>query len=1190
MLDLSIFASQFDESDSDDESVQIDAQDDEKSVEIESVEEKRKKESITKEEDSANEQVPNSRFKDEGMEKEIEQVDDIFSHRRIQEAPIVDEQEGNEIEPMLGRNIRKWDLKEEEDFGGAIYKAVTQHIHFKPKKSVEDLRRKGQIERGRNKGIRKVRGRYLRSYFQVTTDRLYHNHNNDAIIGDQGRRKRSKFSYWPRQYSENLENNNHHHWSSYCRMIAKITGQLVVQNGANHPQVLQFLSLMFKTPHDIAPHQRIGHLMIQQSIRGFGLRGHWNNKLNIVQILDVHNPTEGHAFFTAHKNRLWKQILQEKKDAIEAKRKKRKHDTLSIDGEDLEKQRDSSANETGFNVDEKEDDNTALSTQRNQSKNTKPEISKDDDSSDSSTKYKTESDSEKNSFHSDRRRSKDSSSDIKSDIKEDYNVEEKKGLKFAKDNSNVNDAFYEIDFSKNISDDENIEHDGFVAQKPKERELFLLDNVRRHIYKRGIVHYANLDVNTIRLTLSLLLSKLGEERVNALRKKNRSHAFEKIESIHKEIISFLEICFKKVDTLPIFILSSPKAIVAQLFFSYYCNAGFGITSDTYLNLDDGNEVSTVALAETMKNASEDFRSAKLIHNFPAVNATLGICEIAASIGKTGARIIAQDLSWYGTKRRTPFDLMKEALEYLEDHKILKRWGYDDEESVDSTSDEEGKIEEEVDAAGLLDSFEKASQCFSICINAEPDNILYNSWYLASLAGGMIVSSGMSIGKKNKETLMDYKVEETRLDEKRFLDYRKFAVIAFQNIQKIAIDAMKKSLESVVSIAQIHLAISSFLEWSDAICLMIDGFAKNTKSLKEIRKTHAWHSIQWALDERNTIALERMRELCESKEVISEVVFALQANLLESNFSKKQAWIDMYSVLGTVGKNAKVDDHINRLKCGEDILSEREKDAVSTNLKSKFLLNGAHIDHVALDNRSLKGWWGDGRSWWESFVFLPLPSSERFLNPDQKMTPSELYSKMNHLSKLLELDFLDMNLNLDGQQSHFGIGLKSMSEENADNDFLYDVDAEDDDSFSAASDEQSVDIMDDVPYLPKQDLGNSYSHFTHGIFPKHINDLSLSPKRKFSHLKGPKVTESRKGDFFEFLVFKIAVACHLLGTDHPYITSSIVWIAEICSSFANDCDDKSIRYEDSYNCLLWLVSIGLDVMKILQMNQNLLREK
>ena len=933
----------------------------------------------------------------------------------------------------------------------------------------------------------------------------------------------------------------------------KLAARLIILNGTDYPQALQLLSLIYKTPTNLAPRLRLGYQMIEQSLYGFKARGRSKNINDTAKILNLENPDEKQQNYSIAGRRVWEKILVMEENLRENKLKKNKKKSKK------RKLKNGSCKPSTPNSDKmrnNEDLDNISESNSNSFENHKIKVSED--------KYEDES-----NFQN-----------------KDILFEGKQESLFPNEDNN---AFYEVDFAADISDDE----PQMRINIPTSRKITMLNNIRRHAFLRGVVHSSTLDLNTVKLTLSVLLSKLGEERVVASNINNMSKISTRhVRAINDEINDYLSICFQELDKLPFHIVSSVKATAAQMHLSYSCNIGYGSRSESFTIIDEGNEVSTIALADGLQQSSSKFREILKLRTFPAIQSTLGISIIAANIGKTGATILAQDLSWCDNERRTPFDLMKKALEYLENNGKLKRgheFDYYDEDATNVHMDIDTNDErlEAVDLAKLVDSLEQASDIFSSCLNSEPDNIIYHSWYLASLGAILVLSSGMIIGKKKKESLSQYQVHGSRMNESIFVKYRKFAVGAFKEIQSIIMKVSDKNNDGIGPLSRYHMAIASFLEWSDATCLMIDGFVKNASALKDMRRTHAWHTVQWAFEEKTAVAMKRLEDLHSYGEVSSQVLIAMQASVLESNMGNRQVWLDMVSYLGSIGRSIDKRGDSTGLRVEDELLGNFCDGP--TCKQCRFLVNGAQFDHEEFEGRETKGWWGESRSWWKSYFFGPLPSHNRFIGSNQCMLHDKLKDEIKYLYESLMMDFSKINLNFDGARNNNGIGLKNMNEENADNHWMYDNDEEDDND-----DEDDYDIkkeedhaMDDVLKNFNKDSTDESdneepSHFTDGIFPQNINENINLRKKNEKRKLAPNLSNTAKGKFFEMLAFKIVVASHLLGIEDSYISTSICWIAETCCSMATKKTDKeSYRSQDSYQSLIWLVSMGLNVMRILE---------
>ena len=1078
---------------------------------------------------------------------------DIFE-KKVENSNLIEKEE--DIEPITKKNVRKWDLKNEIDYGGAIFKAmkrpkktIQSRISKIVKKIEDDLESMNEDE-NKNDEVKdkalcmsqgneinvdssdtedtteaklvksKLMKRTLRQNFrmqEISSDRLIYNYSNPTLIKHQKYNGWGweNFQFWPRIHPVKLERESMFHWSKYCYLVMKLASRLIAFNGIDHPQSLQYLSLLYKTPSELAPHPRIAITLIEQYLHGFAIRGRWNNDSKLFQIIDEKNPAEGCYRHTEKVNKIWESMLElKKKELEEIKMKKKAKRKSKVECFDKAKEKVKERNTDSINCNKNEMNSKPKLPQKSKKENPNNEI-------------------------------------------------------------RAPNEIFDIDFAADFSDDEPA--DMMIVPKIS-RKILHLDNVRRHIFMRGIVHYTALDLNIIRLTLSTFLSKLGEERVIASQRFDlSSSAINQVINTCDEILDFLTVCFEQVDRLPKFIYTSTKAITAQMILSFICNSGYGIISQSFDELEENTEISSVRIAGNLQQSVNIYRSIGKLQKFSSIHLTLGIATIAANLGKVGASILAQGYSWSGQKRRTPFDLLKEALEFVDDQRLLRRGGdiYVDDDNMDIgiTVDRSNTI----DSDKLISALEQAHHLFSTCVNNEPDNVTYLSWHLASVAGIMILSSGITMGKRNKKELRDYQINESYLDEIKFVQYRKLTIEAFKEIQIIVKKIIDKREDGIGPLTQFHLTISAFLEWTDAVCLMIHGFFKNLRALKDLRVMHAWHTSQWALEERTASAMLRIKELYNSREVGVHVIISMQASLLESSMWSRSALLELISHLGTIGRDmdkntgdqgTKIDEAILKLMCDR-----------SRCPNCAYLVKGAQIDHIDLERRTIHSWWGKDKSWWGSFFFGPLPSLEKFFN--HEIGEKELREQMKTLKEQMMIDILDMDLDLDGPYNPMGIGLGNSCDENADHDWMYDEE-EEDEYDGENEDEISVTLKARLHNFESNALGTMKDvHCTDNIFPKHINDIvSIKDQRTLSK-KAPKTSNTMQGHCIELIAMKIVIAFHLFGVGHTYISSGVNWIAEIyCASVTKNTNLTLCLKQDAYHSLLWLVSMGLDVTKLI----------
>lgn len=481
-----------------------------------------------------------------------------------------------------------------------------------------------------------------------------------------------------------------------------------------------------------------------------------------------------------------------------------------------------------------------------------------------------------------------------------------------------------------------------------------------HVWYNGPV-----DDSVYTLTLSSLLSRLAAARWEG--EDNAEEAIrEQIEVMLEQAVGLNQTqMYKRFLNTKVSVAELPLASYYKALMGY-CNLmanGFpqkrliaGKDDSSFAGSDDGANQDGEATIDVVAKRIFEFCQPVIGHNglqlFPRIHVTFGLLTIATALPESVVEILSRPFD--DKHLQTPFDIVRCLLEYLETNFTLV-----DESSFSGASSE-------VNVSRLEIAFNDASKVFARYVERDPTETDHHAWHIATRAGSLLLCSGNRIGsgarqypsfhffRKQRQSLLlleggaDSKSHEVRQMLPSFEKLRCETAQAFQ---------LLVHLEKRQQAARTHRAVSSFLEWRQAVALLVGPTKGRRNPYRDLCRLHHGTVVKWALAERSSSSLDYLqRYQCKQAD---ERLNGLAATL-EADPSVLDHWRTLVAELGPVGK---IVSPAARSECTESQCVTCQK--VGSDL---------NVPHASLLRRKECGiWWGMHRhAWWESHL-LRLPN-------------------------------------------------------------------------------------------------------------------------------------------------------------------------------------------------------------------------
>ena len=436
-------------------------------------------------------------------------------------------------------------------------------------------------------------------------------------------------------------------------------------------------------------------------------------------------------------------------------------------------------------------------------------------------------------------------------------------------------------------------------------------------YSQVVYNAPTISVATIHLTLSFFFSLMARQKASS---KSSGETSSNLQMIHQEIERFLSKLSSNIwtsNSITPFpcdrvLLSAPLAYVTLMTQSYIANSGMYGTNkkvkeeEGYVssdNSDSGSILSDVTNEKMSNESTVDFNdianilAAKgqlhLRDNklgiFSQIHLTTGVSILAKCFNSRCAEMLGRPCFTGGIAQDSPFDLVRMALDEADKHGGIER-----NTSVISYGSHAIHMEE------LIREFDNAAEVFLDILTNAPTNLDCHCWYVAARIGSTLVASGISIGKGARVAMPhEYSMEDfdTNLCGDSFVRSRN---IRYNELRATASEAVRTLLDldkkpSAVG-HRYHYAITSLLEWKEAIGLLALRPHLNKKSFQCIRELHAYHTILWAQEERTEASLKRVMLLSKSGLLSLNHVMCLLAKIIEKDPNNCVSWLALSSIL------------------------------------------------------------------------------------------------------------------------------------------------------------------------------------------------------------------------------------------------------------------------------------------------------
>jgi hypothetical protein len=220
--------------------------------------------------------------------------------------------------------------------------------------------------------------------------------------------------------------------------------------------------------------------------------------------------------------------------------------------------------------------------------------------------------------------------------------------------------------------------------------------------------------------------------------------------------------------------------------------------------------------------------------FAPIHLTTGLTMLTEHMTPESTEIMSRQCSPDNLQERTPFDLVWKALQHLEDRGEL----ISSPANARSRWEAKGKVVDEV----LVSSWETAAAIFKRCVKEEPHDVDNWSWYVATLLGIVCISSGVSVSSDARDNDASVESEDSFDDTKS----TRYQLDHYDGMRSHAARVIRDliNLADKIDCPMFHLAVSSMLEWKQAVRLMDGPFSQCQDILalsdSELKRLYAHH--------------------------------------------------------------------------------------------------------------------------------------------------------------------------------------------------------------------------------------------------------------------------------------------------------------------------------------------------------------
>ena len=495
--------------------------------------------------------------------------------------------------------------------------------------------------------------------------------------------------------------------------------------------------------------------------------------------------------------------------------------------------------------------------------------------------------------------------------------------------------------------------------------------------------------------------------------------------------------------------------------------------------------------------------------FPKPRVTFAISSICKILPRSAAEILSRPLDTL----TTPLDLFKETLAHLEEKRMIHQSKH--------------YAEEEMIHVGELEYiFHEAADMFNEAVRLDCLNSEYHLWHIGCLASCLLLSSGNRISERanvfpSQRTPSDSSngpSHEVRNRLSKYVDVR---------CELSAAVSLLLELTNYQRSSRAHFGVASFLEWSQAIALLVGRTLE--ERIDSVRRVHNFHIRQWSEKEspETTTSLPT-----DSRRMVSDV--GLYARQLESDPANLHYWKELIQHLGMINDNS--------------------------------YRPGSQTPNLRRNENSSK-WWGVGRDWWlTSFLYIPALDN---VSAEEKVV--EIKKLKDLLSTAGETGNMD---DADRQSSSHANNMNDMdrlSDYDKRNKWLPSIsDIESEDLGQNASiRERSKCYLKHLPrsIVPSKTRGTHTNDGPTRHDPTMMEDITNNHSSAFP-------TASQDA---EILAYKIFIAVKLVGPGHEAVQNGLYALAKTLENEDNNDDDNGSS--DCVAVIKWLRSKGLDILSL-----------
>jgi len=544
----------------------------------------------------------------------------------------------------------------------------------------------------------------------------------------------------------------------------------------------------------------------------------------------------------------------------------------------------------------------------------------------------------------------------------------------------------------------------------------------------------------------------------------------------------------------------------------------------------GNTASNMkVVAQTIHNNCAECPNSPLLTIFPRIHVTTALALIAKNLPAPAAEILSRPFD--DLLHRTPFDIMRRTLEYLEYHKLLVESHV---ANFDGGSVSVGYLEHVV---------HQATEIFRQATEIDPSDILCQAWYVSGLAASLLLCSGNAISSRahvrpsSKEREDDYDMIFSSPDAFTSGNHEvRQKMSKFAEVRRRVAMAVKKMIQTAKTESSLtgNLMVSAALEWKQVIALLVGPRdARDDATMwSDIRRLHSCFAGQWAIAEGSKAARHMVEDMVRDQEASADTMLEFLATAVENSPSDVLAWRRLVQTLGPAGA----------------VVSSRRRKECKRNgcTDCKRLRKGMNVDHAMIAEQNTNTvWWGKRRTpWWEEHVVAA----------DDVPTVNATASEIFQVSERIELQLTKGNTEDASREKRKEqpIDVSRAGEEFIgwlDDLVLSSDDAGDDAGFDTAKGDRIEDL------LPKS-------------VEERICSGGQADDPSTSLVFGAEGGDQR----LELLCYKIMAACHLYGVCHDLTCKGIWYLAQKCQDDSTDSEE--------WQCLLWLFSKGLNIPQIL----------